>query len=64
MPPSAAASRCPAIIRDGFEKKFDKPIYEGYGLTETIGPIAFNVPGRRRPVRLANSSPARSQDCR
>ncbi|HET6252183.1 MAG TPA: AMP-binding protein [Tepidisphaeraceae bacterium] len=37
----------PAVIRDGFEKKFNTPIYEGYGLTETIGPIAFNVPGRR-----------------
>jgi len=34
-----------AIIRQTFEKKFNKPIYEGYGLTETIGPIAFNVPG-------------------
>jgi long-chain acyl-CoA synthetase len=37
----------PAVIREGFEKKFNQPIYEGYGLTETIGPIAFNVPGQR-----------------
>jgi long-chain acyl-CoA synthetase len=35
----------PAIIREGWNKKFGVPIYEGYGLTETIGPIAFNVPG-------------------
>ncbi len=35
----------PTTIREHWEKKFGKPIYEGYGLTETIGPIAFNVPG-------------------
>jgi len=35
----------PSIIREGWNKKFGAPIYEGYGLTETIGPIAFNVPG-------------------
>ena len=36
-----------AVVREGFEKKFDCLMYEGYGLTETIGPIAFNVPGAR-----------------
>ena len=36
----------PAVIREGFLQKFNQPIYEGYGLTETIGPIAFNVPGQ------------------
>lgn len=35
----------PAIIREGWLKKYGVPLYEGYGLTETIGPIAFNVPG-------------------
>jgi long-chain acyl-CoA synthetase len=35
----------PSNIRLAFEQKFQIPLYEGYGLTETIGPIAFNVPG-------------------
>jgi len=33
-------------IADAFEQKFQQPIYEGYGLTETIAPIAFNAPGK------------------
>jgi long-chain acyl-CoA synthetase len=38
----------PAAVRENFQAKFGQPIYEGYGLTETIGPIAFNVPGHIR----------------
>ncbi len=37
-----------AVVREAFEAKFDCLMYEGYGLTETIGPIAFNVPGGRK----------------
>ncbi len=36
----------PRAVQDAFHEKFGIPIYEGYGLTETIGPIAFNAPGR------------------
>lgn len=50
----------PAVIRDAFERKFAQPIYEGYGLTETIGPIAFNVPGRRKPGSVGQLIPSAS----
>jgi long-chain acyl-CoA synthetase len=39
----------PAAIREGFLAKFGKPLFEGYGLTETCGPIAVNVPQQTRP---------------
>lgn len=38
----------PPAVREAFQAKFAQPICEGYGLTETIGPIAFNVPGHLR----------------
>jgi long-chain acyl-CoA synthetase len=38
----------PLAVQEGFNQKFQIPIYEGYGLTETIGPIAVNVPGALR----------------
>jgi long-chain acyl-CoA synthetase len=46
-----------AVIREHFEKKFNKPIYEGYGLTETIGPIAFNVPDAIKPGSVGRLIP-------
>jgi long-chain acyl-CoA synthetase len=45
-------------IREAFEKKYNIPIYEGYGLTETIGPIAFNVPGAIRPGSVGRAIPS------
>ena len=35
-------------VREAFEAKFACKMYEGYGLTETIGPIAFNTPDALR----------------
>jgi long-chain acyl-CoA synthetase len=47
----------PANIREAFTQKFNMPIYEGYGLTETIGPIAFNVPGAIKPGSVGRIIP-------
>ncbi|HYO09734.1 MAG TPA: AMP-binding protein [Tepidisphaeraceae bacterium] len=47
----------PSTIREGWQRKFGIPLYEGYGLTETIGPIAFNVPGGVRPGSVGRLIP-------
>ena len=47
----------PSIIREGWLKKYGVPLYEGYGLTETIGPIAFNVPGAIKPGSVGQPIP-------
>jgi long-chain acyl-CoA synthetase len=47
----------PPMIRQAFEAKFQIPIYEGYGLTETIGPIAFNAPGALKPGSVGRPIP-------
>jgi long-chain acyl-CoA synthetase len=47
----------PSNIRETFERKFGIPLYEGYGLTETIGPIAFNVPGAIKPGAVGRAIP-------
>lgn len=47
----------PSNIREGFQQKFGQPIYEGYGLTETIGPISFNAPGAARPGSVGRIVP-------
>ena len=45
------------VVREGFEAKFQCAMYEGYGLTETIGPIAFNVPSARKPGSVGRVIP-------
>jgi long-chain acyl-CoA synthetase len=47
----------PAAVREGFDQKFGVPIYEGYGLTETIGPIAFNIPEHNHPGSVGRLIP-------
>ncbi len=38
----------PGNIRIAFEQKFGKPLLQGYGLSETCGPIAVNTPQAHR----------------
>lgn len=37
-----------ATLRENFEARFGKPLYQGYGLSETCGPIAVNAPHAAR----------------
>jgi long-chain acyl-CoA synthetase len=46
-----------ANIREGFLQKFHKPIFEGYGLTETIGPVTINVPQANCPGSVGRPMP-------
>jgi acyl-[acyl-carrier-protein]-phospholipid O-acyltransferase/long-chain-fatty-acid--[acyl-carrier-protein] ligase len=45
----SGAERLDADVREGFEKKFKKPIYEGYGTTETTPVAAVNLPDQLNP---------------
>jgi long-chain acyl-CoA synthetase len=47
----------PATVRDGFEKRFNVPIYEGYGLTETSPVISLNTPHDHRPGSVGRTVP-------
>lgn len=38
----------PAAIREAFYARYGVHLMEGYGLTETIGPVAFNVPHKHK----------------
>ncbi len=42
----SGAERLNAEVRSGFEQKFNKPIYEGYGTTETTPVAGVNIPDR------------------
>jgi len=43
------ADKCPAGLRDGFMKKHNITLLEGYGTTETSPVIATNVPASNKP---------------
>lgn len=55
--PLSGGEPLPTAIREGFLQKFNVPLMEGYGLTETCGPIAVNTPQHHRPGSVGRLLP-------
>jgi long-chain acyl-CoA synthetase len=53
----SGAEPLPETIREAFLKRFGKPIFEGYGLTETSPAVNFNTPSQHRPGSVGRSIP-------
>ena len=47
----------PHALREGFKKRFDTTIYEGYGLTETAAVATLNAPQDSRPGSVGKPVP-------
>ena len=50
----AGAEKLRSEVRDGFESKFNIPVYEGYGTTETSPGASVNLPDIESPYKLRN----------
>jgi len=50
----AGAEKLRPEVRDGFESKFNMPVYEGYGTTETSPGASVNLPDIESPYKLRN----------
>jgi acyl-[acyl-carrier-protein]-phospholipid O-acyltransferase/long-chain-fatty-acid--[acyl-carrier-protein] ligase len=50
----AGAEKLRSEVREGFESKFNMPVYEGYGTTETSPGASVNLPNIDSPYKLRN----------
>ncbi len=50
----------PETVREKFRQRFNVPLLEGYGLTETCGAIGFNSPQAQRPGSVGRLLPGAS----
>jgi long-chain acyl-CoA synthetase len=55
--PISGGEPLPAVIAEAFEKRFNCPIFEGYGQTETAPVVTLNVPGARKPGTIGKALP-------
>ena len=50
----AGAEKLRTEVREGFQNKFNMPVYEGYGTTETSPGASVNLPDIESPFKLRN----------
>lgn len=55
--PISGGEPLPMAILEAFEKRFNVPIYEGYGQTEAAPVVTLNRPGARRPGTIGQALP-------
>jgi long-chain acyl-CoA synthetase len=55
--PISGGEPLPARVREAFRRRFDADLMEGYGLTETCGPICVNMPHAHRPGSVGQLLP-------
>mgnify|MGYP000258088210 CR=1 FL=1 len=55
---SAGGMAVQRVVAERWKQATGVPIVEGYGLTETIGPISFNAPHAYRPGAVGRPIPA------
>jgi len=55
--PISGGEPLPIAIADAFEKRFNVPIFEGYGQTEAAPVVTLNTPGNRKPGTIGRALP-------
>jgi long-chain acyl-CoA synthetase len=55
--PISGGEPLPMAISDAFEKRFNVPIFEGYGQTEAAPVVTLNTPGNRRAGTIGRALP-------
>ncbi len=53
----SGADKCPDVLREEFEERHGKTLYEGYGATETSPVISTNTPDHNRPGSVGKVLP-------
>ncbi len=54
----AGADKCPDWLRDGFKKKHNIVLLEGYGATETAPVVSANTPWENKPGSIGKTLPS------